>query len=210
MNLPYQTAHQDLSPWLQWAVSTHSLVTEWIFPTRLNDSLIHCIFTHWLSITLFKGCGCHSRTFLPKVDWRHPTHMYWWKIIQILHGVPWLQKVQPLWVAHGKQYWGVLSALGGYLHGWAWYPWCGPNSHTHMCPWVSMVMCFGRMLPMRHLPVATCQRGKRPRQTSCPSEGATPEPFLTKVDGRHPTHEYWWKIMQILQGVLLSIDQIAR
>jgi hypothetical protein len=109
-----------------------------------------------------------------------------------------------------KCYWGVLSALGGYLHGWAWYPWCGPDSHTHMCPWVRMVMCFGRMLPMRHLPVATCQRGKRPRQTSCPSEGATPEPFLPKVDGRHPTHVYWWKIMQILQGVLLSIDQIAR
>jgi hypothetical protein len=48
-------AYQDLSPQLEWAVSTHSLVTEWNSPPRLYNSFKHCSFMHWLSITLFIG-----------------------------------------------------------------------------------------------------------------------------------------------------------
>jgi hypothetical protein len=32
------------------------------------------------------------------------------------------------------------------------YPWYGPDPYTHTGPWVPMVMCFGRLLPMTHLP----------------------------------------------------------
>ena len=46
----------------------------------------------------------------------------------------------------------MFVALGGYLHGRERYPCYGPDPYTHTGPWVPMVMCFGRLLPMTHLP----------------------------------------------------------